>query len=88
MRRGAILLALALLPGAAGARTAVDASAPEGLAVTVYRDPARGADEAMDRDWPRGFAMISETRTVTLPPGKARCGSTAWPKAWSPSARS
>lgn len=71
MRRGAILLALAFLPGAAGARTAVDASAPEGLAVTVYRDPARGADEAMDRDWPRGFAMISETRTVTLPPGES-----------------
>jgi hypothetical protein len=25
----------------------------------------------MDRDWPEGFAMISETRTVTLPPGES-----------------
>src|SRR5690554_960957 len=25
----------------------------------------------MNRDWPRGFAMITETRTVTLPPGES-----------------
>lgn len=53
------------------AREAVEASAPQKIAVTVYRDPNRGPDEMMDRDWPRGFAMISETRTVTLPPGES-----------------
>jgi hypothetical protein len=53
------------------AREAVDASAPEKLSVTVYRDPNRGPDEAMNRNWPRGFAMISETRQVTLPPGES-----------------
>ncbi|ANY19880.1 hypothetical protein A6F68_01363 [Tsuneonella dongtanensis] len=53
------------------AREAVDASEPTKLAVTVYRDPNRGPDEAMRRDWPQGFAMISETRQVTLPPGES-----------------
>lgn len=71
MRRAAFLLPLAALSAAADARETVDASAPGALAVTVYRDPERGTDEAMDRDWPRGFAMISETRTVTLPPGES-----------------
>ena len=54
------------------ARETVDASAPSELAVTVYRDPQRGQDQRMDRRWPRGFAMISEVRTVTLPPGESR----------------
>ena len=53
------------------AREAVEASAPQKSAGTVYRDPNRGPDETMDRDWPRGFAMISETRTVTLRPGES-----------------
>jgi hypothetical protein len=39
--------------------------------VTLYRDPNRGEDQAMNRDWPQGFAMITETRTVTLPPGES-----------------
>lgn len=65
-------LALAPVPAAAQAeRTSVDASAPTGLAVTVYRDPNRGAGGQMDRNWPQGFAMISETRQVTLPPGQS-----------------
>ena len=71
MRRAAFLLALMAAPVAAQARETVDASAPSALAVTVYRDPQRGEDEAMDPDWPEGFAMISETRTVTLPPGES-----------------
>jgi hypothetical protein len=66
-----LILPLLLWSGAAHAREVVDASAPTDLAVTVYRDPNRGQDEEMDRDWPQGFAMISETRTVTLPPGES-----------------
>src|SRR5690606_33495246 len=53
------------------AREAVEASAPTSLAVTLYRDPDRGADAAMNREWPRRFAMITETATVTLPPGQS-----------------
>lgn len=70
MRR-ALLIALVATAAPAMARETVEASAPEKRAVTVYRDPNRGPDEAMNRDWPRGFAMISETRRVTLPPGES-----------------
>jgi hypothetical protein len=52
-------------------RQAVDASAPTDIAVTVYRDPNRGEGQPLNRNWPRGFAMISETRQVTLPPGES-----------------
>ncbi|MEZ5682582.1 MAG: hypothetical protein R3E14_14935 [Erythrobacter sp.] len=63
-----VLLGLAV---PAGAREPVDASAPEKLSVTVYRDPQRGEEDSMNRDWPEGFAMISEVRTVTLPQGQS-----------------
>lgn len=55
----------------AAAREAVNASAPSAVSVTLYRDPDRGPDEKINREWPRGFAMINETRTVTLPPGES-----------------
>jgi hypothetical protein len=67
-----ILAALLALSGAsAAAREAVEASPPQGLAVTLYRDPNRGPEQPMERDFPQGFAMISETRQVTLPPGES-----------------
>jgi hypothetical protein len=71
----ALAVVLGLLPALwvtpAAARDAVEASAPTELAVTLYRDPNRGAHDAMNRDWPQGFAMITEKRTVTLPPGES-----------------
>ena len=70
MRR-ALLFLLLTASAPAPAREAVDASAPDKLAVTVYRDPNRDPEQKMDREWPRGFAMISETRRVTLPPGES-----------------
>lgn len=60
-----------LLPNVAQARAIVEASAPSDLSVTIYRDPDRGSDEAINRNNPQGFAMISETRTVTLPKGRS-----------------
>lgn len=66
--RAVLTTALALLGAPLAAREAVDASAPQQVAVTIYRDPDGGA---FDRNDPRGFAMISETRTVTLPPGES-----------------
>ncbi|WP_199857826.1 DUF4139 domain-containing protein [Erythrobacter sp. EC-HK427] len=66
------LLSLALAaPAQAQDRQTVTASAPEALAVTVYRDPNRQPWQQLQRNWPRGFAMISETRTVTLPQGRS-----------------
>ena len=52
-------------------RPAIEASTPLKTAVTIYRDPNRRTGQAMNRRNPRGFAMISETRTVTLPPGQS-----------------
>ncbi len=67
-----ILAALAIIPPLhAQERAPIDVSAPTKLAVTVYRDPERGENQPMDREWPQGFAMISETRTVTLPQGRS-----------------
>lgn len=67
MRR--LLLALLAIPAAAHAETpVVFSAAPDSVAVTLYRDPARG-DGTINRAQPRSFALIAETRTVTLPPG-------------------
>ena len=52
-------------------RASVEASAPSDLSVTVYRDPNRRAGQKIRANWPLGFAMISETRTVTLPAGES-----------------
>lgn len=71
MRRALPFLLLATIAAPAAAREAVEASPPTALSVTVYRNPERAPDERIDREWPRGFAMISETRQVTLPPGES-----------------
>lgn len=72
MRRAAIWLAgAAVVAAPAWAREVVDASAPTDLAVTIYRNPDRDPDEALERDDPQGLAMISETRRVTLPRGES-----------------
>ena len=64
------LLAYAVPGGvAAQTRAIVDASAPNDLSVTIYRNPDRSVGEELNRDYPEGFAMISETRMVTLPAG-------------------
>ena len=52
-------------------REVVDASPPNDLSVTIYRDPDRSADAPLRRNNPQGFAMISETRRVTLPKGES-----------------
>ncbi len=69
---GCLIAAGCAVPADAQDRAIVEASEPDSLAVTVYRDPDRGEGDTMNPDWPRGFAMISETRTVTLPPGESR----------------
>ncbi|MEM7666662.1 MAG: hypothetical protein AAF250_12460 [Pseudomonadota bacterium] len=73
MRAAALLsLSLALLVAQpASARSIVEASVPRDLSVTIYRDPDRDPSDEMERNWPQGFAMISETRTVTLPEGES-----------------
>lgn len=77
MRALALILALATAgPGVAVAQIApspaiVTSAGPDNVSVTLYRDPHRASDEAIDRTAPTGFALISETRTLTLPAGVA-----------------
>ncbi|MFT4055698.1 MAG: hypothetical protein QM681_14430, partial [Novosphingobium sp.] len=49
-------------------RTVVSA-APQRVALTVYRD--RYGRGEIDRSDPRGFAMVTETRKIRLPRGRA-----------------
>ena len=71
MLRLILAAVLALWSAGAFARETVEASPPQKLAVTVYRDPNRGGEPVMNRSFPQGFAMITETRQVTLPPGES-----------------
>ncbi len=70
------VIALAWLASAASAAaqsavTDVDASPPVKLSVTVYRAPWRNGG-GINIDNANGFALVSETRQVVLPPGEAR----------------
>ena len=67
MRLAAALL-LAVSAGAM-AQQVVVSPAPEAVAVTVYRDPQRGAEDDIDQGWAGGYALVTETRTVDLPAG-------------------
>lgn len=45
-------------------------NSPDKVAVTLYRDPDRSIDTAINRANPSAFALIAETRTIDLPPGE------------------
>ncbi|HET9427117.1 MAG TPA: hypothetical protein VFO69_02040 [Allosphingosinicella sp.] len=68
--RGLLLLWLSVLAAPAFAQTIVTSAAPDNVAVTVYRDPNRPSFRALELQWLEGFALISETRRVTLPAGE------------------
>jgi len=66
------LAMLALAAGAsAGAQTIATSPGPDQVAVTVYRDPNRTADQPPNLRWLNGYALISETRRVRLPAGES-----------------
>lgn len=66
-------LTAAIASGNAVAATTVRASAPSDVSVTVYRAPERNPDStSLDLDGLGGFALVTETRTVSLPQGESR----------------
>lgn len=72
MRQPLVLVALALLVGVAHAHAQpVTSSGPEAVAVTIYRAPARPARTAMQLGWLGGYALVTETRRVVIPQGRA-----------------
>jgi hypothetical protein len=69
--RTLILLTAALIGGAAHAQSVQTSAAPDAVAVTVYRAPDRDADTKIILGWLGGYALITETRTITIPAGRA-----------------
>ena len=51
------------------AQTVVTSPVPDRVAVTVYRDPYRSAEQAPNLSWLNGYALISETRRIAIPAG-------------------
>ncbi len=51
------------------AQTTTTSPAPEAVSVSIYRAPDRGAEEAMNLRYLRGFALVTETRRITIPAG-------------------
>ncbi|WP_114953582.1 DUF4139 domain-containing protein [Sphingosinicella terrae] len=62
----------AALAGAAPAasQTLVTSPRPDSVDVTVYRAPGRDPSTAMELDLLQGYALIAETRRVSLPAGE------------------
>lgn len=51
------------------AQTTTASPAPEAVSVSIYRAPDRSADEAMNLRYLRGFALVTETRRVSIVEG-------------------
>ena len=69
MRAVALLIAL-MSAAPAAAQSVVNSPAPERVAVTVYRNPDRGM-ESLNLNWLGGYALVSETRRISLPAGSS-----------------
>lgn len=69
----AALLALGAGVGAGAAQVlpVTTSAQADAVAVTLYRDPQQRSG-GIDRSAPGGFALITETRTIDLPAGRAR----------------
>ena len=63
------LVAAAMLAGETHAQAIVTSPVPERVAVTVYRDSDRGL-RPLNLRWLGGYALVSETRRVSLPAGE------------------
>jgi hypothetical protein len=72
MRRWCALFACLVAFGAvpAGAQSIVTSPGPARVGVTIYRAPNRGADTPIDLGWLNGYALISETRQISIPAGE------------------
>jgi hypothetical protein len=65
------LMASLLSPAQAQTRPEVISPRPDTVAVTIYRDPARGDGGGMNLNFLNGFAVVTETRRISVPAGPA-----------------
>ncbi|CUS43427.1 MAG: hypothetical protein V4610_17680 [Pseudomonadota bacterium] len=68
--RGAAILLLVVANVPVAGQTMVESDRVDAVSVTLYRDPARG-EGAIPPDWPAGYALVTETRTVAIPAGRS-----------------
>lgn len=59
-----------LLIGVPASAQPVTSSGPESVSISIYRDPNRSADDDWDLDWLEGYALVTETRRVSIPAGE------------------
>lgn len=64
-----LLLLLAATP--AGAQQIVTSARPDRVAVTIYRDPQRFPHSPPNPEWLNGYALVSETRRISVPAGES-----------------
>jgi hypothetical protein len=65
-----MVFAAAMLSAGIAAAQTVTSKAPDAVSISIYRAPFRGNGE-LNLDWLGGYALITETRTVTIPKGRA-----------------
>jgi hypothetical protein len=68
--RGLIALFILLSAAPVAAQTVVVSSEPEAVSLTVYRGEKYG-EQAIDPNWPTGYALVTETRTISIPSGES-----------------
>lgn len=71
MRRIALFLLALLAAWPAGAQVLVESDRIDAVSVTLYRDPGRSEGASRGGNWPGGYALITETRTISVPAGKS-----------------
>lgn len=64
----ALVLAITALPAAA--QSVVVSEKAENVSITIYRAPNRG-ERPINKNWPQGYALITETRNVRIPAGES-----------------
>lgn len=70
-RRVILAALLSLLATGAAAQNIVTSPGPGRVAVTIYRDPQRFPGTPPNPEWLNGYALISETRRISVPAGES-----------------
>lgn len=68
--RALFALCLIVIGAPATAQQIVRSDGPESVSLTVYRASGRG-EQPINANWPAGYALITETRTVRIPAGES-----------------
>lgn len=68
--RAGLAFALMLSAAPVAAQSITTSDGPENVSLTVYRASGRG-EAPINANWPQGYALVTETRTVSIPAGES-----------------